>query len=121
MTPLQLVLGIAARLSLPSDSATKKPIFDAERVWGWVLQLPDARVHRPLMKFAAWLWSSGTHDMELILALLEDRIRKNPANPYAYYAVGGPGRECRSAQINGARGERENEAFKAADHEFLGQ
>lgn len=119
---LNLVRGFAAIHSItPQRTARRKPEFDADRAWRWIVQLPDVTVHRPLMRFAAWLWSTGTHDLGLVIALLEDRIRRNPANPYAYYAPGGTARDCFVAKTNGAIGECENEAFKAADREFLGQ
>jgi hypothetical protein len=73
------------------------------------------------MKFAGWLWQSGTHDMDCLMAILEDRCRRNPENAFAYYAPGGDARDCRTASVNLEAGARENESFKSADRAFLGQ
>ena len=99
---------------------TRRPHeFDNSRAWKWIIRLPDDRIHRPMMKFASWLWKTGTRDMDTLMAILEDCCKRQPASPYAYYAPCGIARDCRSAQAAIEAGERENEAYKQADRRFL--
>lgn len=114
-------LARAKRAFKKPTTPPETPKFDARRAWAWIGRIPDERVHRPLMKFAGWLWATGTEDMDVIEAILLDRCRRNPANAYAYYAPGGTARDCREAQTNIVIGEVRNDAFKAADREFLAE
>ena len=95
--------------------------FDPGEIWYSLRRrIPLERgAERPLMKFAHWLWNTGTKDTDTILALLEDRVTRNPSNPYAYYAPGGTARDCREAQINIAAAEAKNERLKRDERRDL--
>src|SRR5882672_1266762 len=118
---VQLVGKVAERLLIRFDPPKPSTNFDADRTWRWIEKFPDRRVHRPLMKFAAWLYATGARDMGVLLSSLEDRCRRNPENAYAYYAAGGIARDCKSARFNAAESEAEGLAYKAADLLFLRQ
>lgn len=114
--------GMAKHLEIPRRVRASQPVrFDAERAWDWIRRLPDPRVRGPLMKFAHWLWNTGTQDMDALMAIVEDRCRVNPDNPYAYYAPGGTARDCKSAQASAAVQVAEHEAHKLAERQYLEQ
>ena len=114
---LELGVGIAIR-----PPAKKLPVgFDPDRVHFWSrTRIPSGSAQRAVMKFAAWLWKTGTHDMDLLIDMLEEVLRKNPDSWYAYFAPGGESRACRTSQAGIARSEAESEANKAAERAFLG-
>ena len=117
-----LAIALAGQLSY---RGVKKPLqpakFNADRAWRWISNLPDTRVHRPLMKFAGWLWNTGIHDMEVLLSLVEDRCRRNPDNAYAYYAPGGESREANAARASIEIGAKENAAHQAEERAFIAE
>lgn len=113
-----IVAAFAARKSFPTR--LKKPDFDAGRVWAWLkTRVQSGPPQRAMMKFAHWLWNTGTQDMELVLELLAEGLRKNPESWYAYFAPGSTARTCRHDQRAITEAERESEAHKAADRAFL--
>jgi hypothetical protein len=95
--------------------------LDADRLWRFTACLTDSLAARnALMKFAGWLWKTGTHDNQAILEIVEDCVRRRPESPYRYYSPGGKARNEREATVAIQFAERENAAFKAADRSFLG-
>ena len=111
-----LAAALASEKSLPPPAQPPKPLaFDPDRVWIYLRTLPDPKVHAPLMRFAGWLWKTGIHDMDVLMALLEDRCKRNPANAYAYYAKGGPGRVELAAQASSVITELEHRQRMAED------
>ncbi len=113
------VLELAGALALPPPPPRKVACFDANRLWLRLKQLPDRRLSGAMMKFGAWLWKSGTHDNDQVIALVEDCLRRAPNMPYAYYAKGGVARNALEARVSIDRGAAENEGYKAADRSFL--
>jgi hypothetical protein len=121
---LDLVRRIAAGMAARPRSApaSRSSAFDADYAYRWIRKhQPDERLHRTMMKFAQWLFKTGTTSRDSICAILRDLMERRPCSPYAYYAPGGTARDVRVAQHNARLSEAENEAFKAADRAFLSQ
>lgn len=117
----QLVFGIADARSTPLRRVRTVAAFDGDAAWRWIKpRFESGRPQREAMKFAAWLWRTGTRDMDHLIALLDEARRKNPACWYAYFAPGGTARVCRRDQKSIADGEAEGEAHKRAEQDFLG-
>lgn len=106
-------------LEKPTPTAPAR--FDQERAWRWIQRNCEARGHRSLMRFAAWLWKSGTHDNELVIAILSDCLSRRPAEPYAYYASEGPRRDCMTASHNIHTADVENQRLKEYDRNWLAE
>ena len=95
------------------------PAFDPEATWSWIRRNVSEPAHRPMMKFAGWLWTSGIHDMPILLAILDDCRLRKPKLPYAYYAPNSEARTGIEARINIARAESENNQIKADERQWL--
>lgn len=64
-------------------------------------------------KLAAWLWNSGTHHPETVIALLDEVKARRPKSPYAYLAKGSEVRESITMRVNAeAEVRRHNEIKK---------
>jgi hypothetical protein len=118
---LKLVHKIADYHAMPPPRRVRNySKLDPDATYRWIrLHAPTPKLHRPLMKFAGWLWQTGTRDNATVLAILADFLARKPSNPYAYYAPNGAARDVRAAQHNARLSVAENEAFKAADRAFL--
>jgi len=113
--PVRLIVGrLAKKMSFPKPAPRARQ-FEADRLWRFLIRFDNARVRRALMTFGGWLWKTGIHDMRTIEALVLDRMQRQPDQPYAYYAPGGPGRSCRTDQIVAAENVAEHERRKSAD------
>lgn len=117
---VRAVIGsFAKKFSFPRGYSPA-PGFDVARISAWARpRVETGAPQRAAIKFAGWLWNTGTRDMDMIVQLLEEALRRNPASWYAYFAPGGPARQCRTDQAAIARAEAECEAHKAADRAFL--
>jgi len=115
-----IVSTIAAKFTPPK--AKVRFDFDADRFHRWNKRhVSSGPPQRAMMKFAHWLWNTGTRNMDMIERLAEEGLRVNPDSWYAYFAPGGPARECRTDQVAMEHAERESESFKEADAKFLGK
>ena len=120
------MVSIIARQKAPSGARQPRvptaSDLDADRLWRFTACLTESLAARnSLMKFAGWLWKTGTHDNQTILEIVEDCVRRRPESPYRYYSPGGKARNEREATVAIQFAERENAAFKAEDRAFLGQ
>lgn len=116
----QFVRHLANRFSVPKP--VRPPEFNAARMHGWVKRhVESGPPQRAMMKFGAWLWKTGTHDMDLIIGFAEEGLRVNPESWFAYFTPDGPARQCRTDQNSIALAEAESESHKAAERAFLGQ
>lgn len=114
---------IASQMSvtpLPPPAPAK---YDPDQAHRFIRTIPGLTPtsERALMTFAGWLWKTGTHDMGKVLAIVEDRVRRNPHAPYSYYASGGQAREAKEAAWAIDFAARENARFKSEDRRFLSQ
>jgi hypothetical protein len=119
----EMVSIIARQAELKNEPPARilEPGLDIDRLWRFTACLTDSLPARnSLMKFAGWLWKTGTHDNQTILEIVEDCVRRRPESPYRYYHPGGKARNEREATVAIQFAERENAAFKAADRSFLG-
>ena len=118
LDPRRAVHELARHLT-PKPPA-RVPQFDVGRVWLWVRLLPvNTLAHHALMKFAGWLWKSGTRDMDAVMVILEDRVRRNPRNPYMYYAPRSSARLCQAYTVAIKKAEIANSRLKAEERAWL--
>jgi hypothetical protein len=122
-TLMREMVGIIARKSKIRDEPPARilePGLDLDRLWRVTACLTDStQARHALMKFAGWLWKTGTHDNQAVIEIVEDCVRRRPESPYRYYSPGGKARNEREAVVAIEFARRENEAFKAEDRKFL--
>jgi hypothetical protein len=116
-----LVKAVAQAKSIPRVNPAAEPqAFPKDEIWRWLGEITDRyETRRRLMTFAAWAYSTGTTQTDALKAIVLDRVKRNPENPYAYYAPGGIARDCRESQVAIDAGSRQNDLFKQADRDFL--
>ena len=96
--------GLAALLTVEEPCKSGSSVFDL--VW---LRVRDRKDVRDLMRFCGWLVRSGVGDADGLVALLDERIRLNPRNPYAYFRRGGAAREGVLLKVRAGEAQRERE------------
>lgn len=90
--------------------------FDEARAWAWIRdRIPNGPELDEWYKFARWLWNTGTHNMDGVEAVLENRMAMKPVNAYAYYAPGGTTRDLKVMQARVAEAQGKHEKEKKAD------
>ena len=95
--------------------------FDSDRVWAWAKDGVPAAFSEPsdVMKFARWLWRTGTKHNDALVHVLDECRRLAPENPYAYFS---PDRDTRTIKVEQGHAEAavaEGESFKQQERAFL--
>ena len=109
-----LVKSIAAQHTVARAIGEFDPGAVIEWCQGRKLDQPGA------LKFAGWLWNTGTKNMRHILAILEHMDNSSDIlSPYAYFAPEGKAREAVIAKIQVASAIAEHAAEEKANKEFL--
>ena len=67
------------------------------------------------IKFAAWLWKSGTKSMPVLLGLLDECRVRRPAQPYAYFKAGTETREAIDMRIGLAVADAEHQKIRTEE------
>lgn len=115
-TPVAMVQSLTDQFSATRVKRRRDVGFDRDRVAARLRGIdPGGRY----FKLAAWFWSHGTKDNDLVLHLLEHALKFKPHNWYAYYATDGEARKTIEARFREDRAASEKERFRAQDAAFL--
>lgn len=111
----RLVLALSKRKKLETKAVAG---FDSKKIAAAVQNLRRADQSR-LFQLAGWFWKTGTHDMQVVVGLLQDAIARRPPNWFAFYAPDGKPRLVLEARIREQLRAQEKEAWNAADRAFF--
>lgn len=93
--------------------------FNGDRVWEWVRANGGEDVPmmpgREWLKFARWLWNTGTTNMDTVVALMDECLRLQPRQPYAYFHHEHGTRDIKAMQARVSVGAAQHEATKKED------
>ena len=95
------------------------PVFPADAAWQWVVQVWRPKDARVTMRFMAWLWKTGTRDLEACQRMVQEVAARNIAEPYAYFSPNGDARCCRADSQAIEAAELENNRLKKEEREWL--
>lgn len=119
----KLVRGVGAQAALARTLGD----FDESCVWEWV-RADGSRISTAgtfdgpgWVKFAHWLWNTGTHDMATVVALLDECYRLRPKQPYAYFHPEHGTRDIKAMQATAAEVVERHEQTQKEDRERWGR